>query len=256
MNRPTGLSLVLFSSLCAPAFVFASLCATAGCATGGTEANPDAAQSAVDAPISVDAPASVDAQASADASPPAIDASPPQADAAPPQADAACVPEWIELLQNGNFDSGNSDWAATTNGSPILRESNSPWPPNDGTFWALFLGYNNGAQTLSQTVSVPASATSLRLQGFRCWVTLESTPTPYDFLNIELRDTGGTLLEALWNRDNSHADATCSWSMFQLNATDAYAGQDIALVIDATSDAASVSSFGFDSLSLSAYACP
>lgn len=225
------------------------------CATGDTGQNPDASPAA-DAPmVAIDAPTQPgpDAAQAIDAAL-AIDAV--QAiDAALPEPDAACNYAWVDLLQNGSFDSGSVDWSETTNGGDIIRQTNSPWPPNDGDHWALFLGFDDGVQNLRQTVSIPASATDLRLQGFRCWVTLESTTTPYDFLNIELRDSGDALLETLWARDNSHAGDVCGWSMFQLDATDAYAGQDVALVFDATSDGASVTSFGFDSLLLQAYAC-
>lgn len=245
MNRPTFASFVSLS--------FPLLCASIGpgCATVDTGSTPDAGQQVPDAPVSADASPVGDAPVDAPI-PPDIDAA-PAIDATP--ADAACSFAWVELLQNGSFDSGAVDWAETTNGGDIIRQTTVPWPPNDGDHWALFLGYHNGDQTLSQTVTIPASASDLRLQGFRCWVTEEPTPTPYDLLEISLRDSGGGLLETLWARDNSHAAATCGWSMFQLDALDAHAGQEVNLTFQATSDVASVTSFGFDSLSLQAYVC-
>ena len=238
-----------------------ALIATAlGCATGGgggTDDPPDAAALIDAAGTPVDAsPSAIDASPSAtDASPSPIDAAPPMIDAAP-LADAPCTLGWVELTQNGDFDMGDVIWAETTNGGSVIRNLTTPWSAHTADYWALFLGFNNGVQTLRQTVSVPATATDLRLRGHRCWVTLETLNNPYDHLDIELRGGGGgALLETLWERDNTHAGSTCNWMPFQLDAGAAYAGQDIDLVFDATSDVSSITSFGMDSLVLEAFAC-
>lgn len=246
MNRPTFAS-PTFAFLVSLACSLSCALAGPGCATVDTGSTPDASQPEPDASVSTDASTPADAPVT-----PGIDAA-PAIDATTP--DAACSFEWVELLQNGSFDSGAIDWLATTNGSPIIRQGNSPWPPYDGDHSALFLGFHDGAQTLTQTVTVPASAVELRLQGFRCWVTEESMPMPYDTLDIELRDGAGELQETLWARDNRHADATCDWSMFQLSALNAYAGQEVTLTFQAASDGASYTSFGFDGLSLQANVC-
>lgn len=207
----------------------------------------DAPATTADAAITIDA-----APASPDATPASPDAAPPTPDAAPPD---ACVPQWVQLLGNSDFEAGNTVWSATSNGGDVIRMGSSPWPPHGGSWQALFLGYNNASQTLSQTVTVPANATALRLRGQRCFVTDEtSTTTPYDNLTVELKE-GPTLLETLASYSNLDAGSTCSWTALQFNATASHAGKNVTVHMIAGSDASTATSFGLDTLIFEAFAC-
>lgn len=177
-------------------------------------------------------------------------------DAAPAD---ACVADWQPLLTNGTFEAGRTVWTEDTGGSAnaIIRQEGAGLPFNaaNGAWAALVLGYNSADVTLSQTVTVPADATMLRLVGQRCWVTTE-TAGANDTMSITLRDTGGALLETLASLSNADADPVCSWLPFEYPATDSFAGQSVALVFDALANGTNPTSFGLDDLRLEAYACP
>ena len=169
-----------------------------------------------------------------------------------------CTRTWIDMLNNGHFDEGVSARAADTNGGDIVREEGAgyPWSTHSGTWGAILLGYDNGAQTLSQTVTVPISTTRLRLQAYGCFVTEETTTDiAYDTLSIELR-TGLATREVLAAIDNTAAGAICNWQFMIVEAAEPYAGETMTLAFGAASDGASITSFGFDTLSLEALACP
>ncbi len=223
--------------------------AAGGCASGALHPSPDAAPA--DGGVG-----GIDARPSFDARPGSPDAAPADAvpvyDAVPPAPDAEpCTPSvWVPLLDNGNFDSGHADWsedpadAILTNGAPLT--------PHSGTWVARLLGSNSDDELLSQAVTVPASATALRLRGYQCLVTSE-TGGAVDNLAIELR---GAATEVLVSISNLDAGASCNWAEFTHDAASAHAGQTIDLAFDGLADAAYPTSFYFDTLVLEAYACP
>jgi hypothetical protein len=234
-----------------------------GCASGtvdpdgGAGGDVDASAATIDG-----APAGIDAAANApDAAANVPDAAANAPDAAPPDATPppdACVPGWIELLANPDFDLGAVSWTVTTDSFAVLREAGGgyPWALHSGTWGAIFGGYDDAVQTLSQTVTVPADATALRFGGYRCFVTEEITSiTVYDSLTVQLRD-GVTPLETLLDYSNLDAAGTCSWSLVELMAASPHAGETITLHFDASTDISNITSFGLDTLSLQALACP
>lgn len=171
--------------------------------------------------------------------------------------DAGCTDEWISLLDNGDFEAGNAVWTETTNGGQmIIREVGAglPFDPEGGTWGALILGFNNAVVELSQAATVPADATALRLVGFRCWVTEEGAGE-FDLMSINLHDDTGAPLETLAAITNEDAAATCAWESFDMPAADPHAGAAITLVLEGTSDAATATSFAFDTLALEALVC-
>lgn len=193
----------------------------------------------------------------------AVDAAPGDpVDAAVPDApdvpvDAGCTDTFTNLLVNADFEGGNVDWTETTNGGQtVIREDGNglPFSAEAGVWAALILGFNNAAITLSQTVTVPADATALRLSGYRCWVTDEGAGE-FDTMTIELRDGAGAPLETLMAITNEDAGATCAWELFEITPSEIHAGEDIQLALDGVSDAATVTSFAFDTLALEAEVC-
>jgi hypothetical protein len=112
--------------------------------------------------------------------PPPIDARP--IDATP--IDAPCTPTWQNLLVNGNFDSATvPPWTQT---SAIITAS-PPFAPRTAPNAARFGAGNNANDVLVQTVTVPATATGLRLRGYECHVT-EDVITDADDLQGHARD--------------------------------------------------------------------
>ena len=68
-------------------------------------------------------------------------------------------------------------------------------------------GFLSATDNLYQAVTIPASATALQLTGQR-WIGTEETGGTYDTVRVQLRDSGGALLEQLvqWsNSDNGTA---------------------------------------------------
>ena len=231
----------------------------------GNGGSADAPFGAPDAPLGTpDAP-----PGSPDANLPVADATPGTPDAMTPDAplppdamvpDAAgCTTTWVPLLQNAGFESGATIWTTTTNAGQVIRQQGAglPWPAQTGTWAAIIGGADDAVQTMTQQVTVPASATALRLSYYGCYVTEEITSiTEYDTLDIQLQTTGGTTLETLVHLSNLDAGGTCSWTSAQVNATSTYAGQTIQLDFDGSTDFSNISTFGFDTLVLEALALP
>jgi hypothetical protein len=219
-------------------------------APDGGFAQPDAV-TAVDAAVDATVDAMVDAMV--DAAP--LDAAPDAAplDAAPDAAPDACVPDWIGLLDNGDFEQGATAWTQT--GGTIIREYGAgyPWPTHSGSWAALFGGVNNADHLLTQTVTVPASATALRLRGARCFVTEETTVlVEFDTLTVQIQ--GAVTEEYVFS--NLDAGASCTWTLFQLDAPTTHAGETVTLSLRGQTDGLEITSFGFDTLTLEALACP
>lgn len=188
----------------------------------------------------------------------AIDADVPDAATADP--DASCTPIWNNLLGNAGFEAGRTVWSEDLGGSAmaIIRQQGGglPFGANDGTWAALMLGYNGADVILAQTVAVPADATALRFAGYKCWVTTETDAATRDAMTLELRTTGGALLETLATVNDGDAGTVCAWEFFMYPAGSAHAGETVALVLDGLADGTQPTSFAFDSVSLEALACP
>jgi hypothetical protein len=227
-------------------------------AAANDAAAPDGGLAQPDAVVADAAANDAAADAMVDAAPAdaMVDAAPADAmaDAAPDAAPDACVPDWIGLLDNGDFEQGATVWTQT--GGTLIREYGDgyPWMPHDGSSWAaLFGGVNNADHLLTQTVTVPASATALRLRGALCFVTEETTDSvEYDTLTVQVQ--GAVTEEHVFS--NLDADDTCGWTLFQLDAPTSHAGETVTLSLHGQTDISSITSFGLDTLVLEALACP
>jgi len=231
--------------------------ATSACATGSFDA--DAGPGAADADEISDPDTGSLADAASDdddASLPigGLDAAPTPDAALPPPDAEPCTPTWIELLTNGNLDSGPTGWTIA-GGDVVYTSAMMPISAHTGGYAAWLVGYNNADEQLYQAVSVPADATALRLRGYGCYVTTD-TGGAHDYLTIRLRNGGGSPLETLASYSNLDVGAVCSWTEFELDAASAHAGETIQLHLRGTSDGLYVTSYFVDSLHLEAYACP
>lgn len=252
-----------------PATLLAGL--LAGCATAGGEPDSgpgdhaDAAQLADAARFADARPGTPDAApGTPDAMPGTPDAMPSPPDAMPSLPDAmGCTVQTVNLLGNGNFDSGAVTWV--TQGSPdyydvILSTSSSPDPfpktPYSGV-WGAWLGgaygpdiSTNEIMYVYQDVAVPAGATGLSISGQR-W--FESSDFGnYDQSAVEIWNTSNTFLQsvALWNAD----DVTTAWTAFSA-ATNNYAGQTVRVVLISSNDWIDNTNFFYDSVSFNATVC-
>jgi hypothetical protein len=174
----------------------------------------------------------------------------PGPDQAPP---GQCEPTTVQLLGNAAFDDEPLVWqgdvAVIKTYDPQIIRAHS------GERAAWLAGFNNADQLLTQQVTVPVSATTLALTGFRCFVSDDPAGTG-DSLEIELRTTTGVLLESLGAFGNQDAEAVCDWEEFSLAAGAAHAGEPLLLALRARNDAAGPTAFHLDTLRLDALACP
>jgi len=165
-----------------------------------------------------------------------------------------------QLIVDGGFESATGSgltapgWTATTNitgdnviifGGPHAHTRNN---------YASLGGNNNQADTLTQTISVPAGVTSAPLTFWVSVYTLEtSTTTAYDFLYVEVHNSSGTLLATpltLSNLNNT-SDSNTLGTYFQPASVDlsSYAGQTIELVFHGTTDYIDPTTFLIDDVS-------
>lgn len=239
----------------------------AACASGGLESERVDASASVDAWSGVpDArPGMPDARPGLpDARPGAPDAHPHPDAYVPPDAhpppdayvppDGPCSMGWVQLLANPGFESGHNGWSESPADSVIASEGGGlPFDAQAGS-WAAVVNAYGGPETLSQSLHVPPSATQLRLRGFKCYVTAETSSSAVDKLDIELRD-GATTLDSLESTSNLSVGTVCGWTAFEYNASNAFAGMTIQLVIYGEANGSYWTSYALDTLSLEAYAC-
>ncbi len=235
----------------------------AGCATGEAGGDPDARGGDGDGDGGgglIDARPNPDGAQLPDAQLPPDALVPP--DAALPIDSSSCTIQTVDLLANGNFDSGDVSW--TTDGFPtfysvILSTSSTPDPfpvtPHSGS-WGAWLGgaYGDISQdqtmTILQQVSVPASATNLSISGQRYFVSEDSGT--FDIAAIEIWNTSNAYLAtvASWDAD----DVTAGWTAFSFPAGN-YAGQTIRVVVGSVNDFSLNTNFLFDTLRFNATVC-
>ncbi|HST29513.1 MAG TPA: choice-of-anchor J domain-containing protein, partial [Chthoniobacterales bacterium] len=107
---------------------------------------------------------------------------------------------------------------------------------------------NNVTGQTYQTISIPSTATGNLTFWFNC-SSDESTTTAYDFLYVEVRNTGGTLLQTLATYSNKNKTTPGSYSLKSFSLA-AYKGQTIRLQFRTTTDVSLSTSFRIDDVSL------
>ncbi|HTE51196.1 MAG TPA: hypothetical protein VK698_10040 [Kofleriaceae bacterium] len=178
--------------------------------------------------------------------------------------DAGCALETIDLLENGNFDSGAGvAWTEQSSGglAIILEEGADEFPdtlqiPADsGTFLAYLAGYPSAVDSLQENVTLPADATGVRLRGVRQIATSETVDQPFDNAFVEIQPPGGEDAEELARFTNQDATAPGAYVEFEARANGDYRGQTVTVQVRATTDASLNTHFFFDSLVLEVETC-
>lgn len=166
--------------------------------------------------------------------------------------DAMCTPTWHDVLGNGGFDTGVAPWTQT---SASIRDAASlPFSPHAGTHAALLGIGNNANDVIVQTVTIPASATGLRVRGYQCFVT-EDPIEDQDRFTATLETPGGSVLETLHTVTNTGTAPICFWTSFTWTATSAHAGQTIVLRMRGQTNLAFLTRFVVDSMALEWLGC-
>jgi hypothetical protein len=193
-----------------------------------------------------------------------VDAAPMLPDARPPDAALppdACVPITVNLLQNPGFDQGPGiAWSeSNTGGFSTLFVTTADLPlavsPQAGTYAIWMGGYEPANDQLFETVNIPAGTTALRFKGYR-WIASADTATNADLLVMQIRDSGGSVLEQLAQFSNLNTNT--NWTFFDVQAASPHAGQTIQIYLHATNNAVTNTNTNFflDTFALEATYCP
>ncbi|SCG77493.1 griselysin. Metallo peptidase. MEROPS family M04 [Micromonospora echinaurantiaca] len=147
-----------------------------------------------------------------------------------------------QQLGNPGFESGVTGWAQTTG---VIGQHGTRQPAHSGSWSAWLGGYGSThADTLTQTVSLPAGCTSYN---FSFWLHIDSAETnigtAYDTLRVQVIGSTGTVLATLATYSNLDRATGYDRKSFSLAP---YAGQTVTLKFTGTEDASLQTSFVLD----------
>ncbi|HLN76936.1 MAG TPA: S8 family peptidase [Nocardioidaceae bacterium] len=147
------------------------------------------------------------------------------------------------LLGNPGFESGNTVWAASSG----VIDSSTGRPARSGSWKAWLDGYGSShTDTLSQSVTIPSSATSASLSFYVRIDTAETTTTSaYDTLKVQVVAGGTTSTLATY----SNLNANSSYTQRSFNLT-SYKGQTVTVKFTGAEDSSLQTSFVIDDTAL------
>ena len=152
-----------------------------------------------------------------------------------------------ELVQNGGFESGSSNWTAST--GVITNDSGEA--AHAGSYKAWLDGYGTATtDTVTQTVTIPSGITTATLSFWLHIDTAEtSTSTAYDKLTVQLQNSSGTVLTTLATYSNLNKNTGYAQKTFDVSA---YKGQTVKIYFKGVEDSTMQTSFVIDDVSLRA----
>ena len=160
---------------------------------------------------------------------------------------ASCGTQIYEAVVNGNFASGSSSWSLTGSFQADSRFSTCYSCPGyaylanaDGS------GGNNLTGTMSQSIYIPANATSATLGYYYRITTTDSTTVAYDHLYLNLVLPGGTLV-GLDDRSNVNANTAYAYRSFDITS---YKGQTVTIKFTGSTDSSGPTVFRVDDVSV------
>ena len=156
---------------------------------------------------------------------------------------AYVIPLADNAVVNGDFEDGpgSAPWVQDSYFEMIRSSS-----PHNGSYVAQFPVYHSARVALSQTLYIPADATMARVTYWRAAATAETTH-PHDFFASFLARANGTRLTTFEILDDGDADAFWHEVSFDVIS---YTGQVVQLWFTATTDAANITNFFVDDVSL------
>ena len=160
------------------------------------------------------------------------------------------VPTGTNLLGNSGFENGSSNPSPWSTSSGVINNSSAE-PPHSGSWDAWLCGYGTThTDTLSQSVTLPSSASSATLSFWLHIDTAETTTTTaYDTLKLQVLNTSGTVLGTIGNWSNLNHNTGYSQQTFNMSA---YLGQTVVLKFTGSEDSELQTSFVIDDTSLTA----
>ena len=154
------------------------------------------------------------------------------------------------LIANADFEAGAASWTESASGGYAIVTNGTTRLGHSGGGYAWLGGYDNGTDTLSQSVTIPGNALQAYVQ-FWYWIGTSETSTisAYDTLKVELYSaTTGAKLATLASFSN--LDQTSGWSQSSQYDVSAFKGQAVRLTFTATTNASNTSSFFVDDVAL------
>lgn len=150
-----------------------------------------------------------------------------------------------ERITNGGFESGASGWTATAG----VITSDATQAAHGGTFKAWLNGYGAAhTDSLYQQVTIPSTASTANLSFWLKVVSSETTTTQaYDTLQVQIRNTSGTVLATLASYSNLNKGTSYLNRTFNLSA---YKGQTIRIYFLGVEGSVTATSFIVDDVSL------
>lgn len=161
-----------------------------------------------------------------------------------PSAGIFFIPWCSARLTNGTFETGAiTPWVQLSSHSYSLLDN---LHPHTGIYNAWLGGYNNGTDTLYQTVSIPSSAGSATLT-FWWQMTTQETTHSVDYFRAQVLNTSGAVLGTLQTLSDGNAANTWTKSTYSLLA---YRGQTVRIAFQLTNNSSRTTSFFLDDVSL------
>jgi hypothetical protein len=157
----------------------------------------------------------------------------------------------VSVLPNGSFDAPTPAWVQDP--PPLL--CGNIITPFDGTTAGCLGGKDGATDTLSQTIALPAGATSLTLNGQRCITTKETAAVDSDVLTFDVL-VGAAPLASLGKLTNQQGGGTCQFTAFTLQTPLTTAPTTATFRIQSVLDNNNTTSFFIDALTLTAGCAP
>jgi kumamolisin len=156
-------------------------------------------------------------------------------------------PPPTQLIVDPGFENGTNyaPWVATAN---VITEGDGE-APHSGSWEAWLDGYGvSHTDTLYQQVTIPSTITTATLTFYLHIDTQETTKTKAnDTLNVEVRNSSGTVLSTLATYSNLNAATGYTLKTFSLSA---YKGQTIQIYLIGTENNSLATSFVVDDFAL------
>jgi len=151
----------------------------------------------------------------------------------------------VELVKNGGFESGSTNWTATTG----VITSDATEPAHAGSYKAWLDGYGTATtDTVAQSVTIPSTANSATLTFWLHVDTEEtSTTTAYDTLTVQLQNSSGGVLATLATYSNLNKNTGYAQKTFDVSA---YKGQTVKIYFKGVEGSQYATSFVIDDVSL------
>jgi len=153
-----------------------------------------------------------------------------------------------QLLGNPGFENGSTNTAPWTTTSGVVDSSTSE-PAHSGTWKAWMCGYGSAhTDSVVQTVAIPSTVTTATLAFWLHIDTAETTTTTaYDTLNVQIRNSSGTVLATLATYSNLNKNTGYAQKSFDVSA---YKGQTIQVYLVGSEDTSAQTSFVVDDFTL------